>query len=128
MRRFELTDEQYALLEPHLPHNEGAGRRFEEHRRILNGLLWKLATGAAWRDIPERYGAWQTIYSRHVTWRRDGTWKRIVQALQVTLDAAGEIDWEQWNIDGTSIRASRAAGGARKKGALIAAANPRTMA
>jgi transposase len=128
MRRFELTDEQYALLEPHLPQNEGAGRRWEEHRRILNGLLWKLSTGTSWRDIPERYGPWETIYGRHVSWRRDGTWARIVHALQVQLDAAGAIDWEQWNVDGTSIRASRAAGGARKKGARTAAANPTIMA
>jgi transposase len=126
LRRFELTDEQYALVETYLPRNEGAGRRWEEHRRILNGLLWKLSTGASWRDIPERYGPWETIYGRHVTWRRDGTWKRILQALQVKLDAAGEIDWEQWNVDGTSIRASRAAGGARKKGAPMAAANRMT--
>jgi transposase len=116
MRRHELSDEQFAQLAPLLPVPGSPGRPWAEHRRILNGLFWKLHTGAQWRDIPERDGPWKTIYDRHVRWRRDGTWDRILQALQVQLDAEGRIDWEQWCSDGTSIRASRAAAGARKKG------------
>ena len=116
MRRHELSDEQFARLAPFLPAPGTPGRPWAAHRRILNGLFWKLHTGAQWRDIPERYGPWKTIYERHVRWRRDGTWARILQALPMQLDADGRIDWEQWCIDGTSIRASRAAAGARKKG------------
>lgn len=127
MRRFELTDEQYALLEPYLPQSEGPGRPWEEHRRILNGLFWKLSTGASWRDIPERYGPWETIYSRYTAWRSEGRWDQMLQALQAKLDVQGQIDWEQWNMDSTSIRASRAAGGARKKGAKRLALNQTTM-
>ncbi len=57
MRRHELTDEQYVLLEPYLPKpSRAGGHPWAEHRRILNGLFWKLHTGAQWRDIPERYG------------------------------------------------------------------------
>lgn len=125
MRRYELSDEQYALIEPLLPKSGGKGRPWADHRQVLNGLFWKLGSGASWRDIPERYGPWQTIYERYTAWRRDGTWERIVQALQVKLDATGHIDWAQWNIDSTLIRASRAAGGARKKGALRQ--SPKTM-
>jgi transposase len=66
--------------------------------------------------VPERSGPWQTIYDRDVRWRRDGTWDRILQALQVKLDEQGKLDWEQWSLDRTSIRAHRAAAGARKKG------------
>lgn len=118
MRRFEVTDEQYALIEPLLPPRNATGRPRADDRKMLNGLLWKLATGAAWRDIPERYGPWQTVYERFTAWRLDGTWDRIVSALQSQLDAEGQSDWSQFNIDGTSVRAGRSAGGARKKGGL----------
>jgi transposase len=117
MRRYELSDEQYELIKPLLPKPGGVGRPWANHRQVMNGLFWKLSSGASWRDIPERYGPWQTIYERYTAWRADGTWERIVQALQVKLDATGQINWTQWNIDSTLIRASHAAGGARKKGA-----------
>jgi transposase len=113
MRRYELSDDQFALLEPYLPSDGGVGRPWSPHRQILNGLFWKLRSGAPWRDIPERYGPWQTIYDRYVLWRRDGTWDKMMQALQLKLDEQGKIDWEQWNVDSTVIRASRAAAGAR---------------
>lgn len=124
MRRFELNDEQFALLQPLLPPRRATGRPRANDRTVLNGLLWKMSTGASWRDIPERYGPWQTVYERFTLWRDDGTWIRIVTALQMELDAQGQVDWSQFNIDGTSIRASRAAGGARKKGGPQT--NPRT--
>lgn len=125
MRRYELSDEQYALLAPLLPKRDGKGRPWTDHRQVLNGLFWKLCSGASWRDIPERYGPWQTIYERYTAWRQDGTWARIVQALQIQLDASGHIDWAQWNIDSTLLRASRTASGARKKGAQRQ--SPKTM-
>jgi transposase len=126
MRRHELSDDQYALLVPLLPAARRPGRPWADHRRLLNGLFWKLHTGAQWRDIPERYGSWKTIYDRFVRWRRDGTWDRILQALQMRLDADGRIDGDQWCIDGTSIRASRSAAGARKRGGATPT-NPPTM-
>jgi transposase len=45
---------------------------------VINGILWKLRTGAPWRDLPERYGPWQTCYDRFIRWRRDGTWDRLL--------------------------------------------------
>ena len=125
MRRYELSDEQYEWIEPLLPKAGGKGRPWADHRQVLNGLFWKLSSGASWRDIPERYGPWQTIYERYTAWRADGTWTQIVQALQVKLDATGHINWAQWNVDSTLIRASRASAGARKKGAQRQ--SPKTM-
>ncbi|GAB4109542.1 MAG: IS5 family transposase [Roseiflexaceae bacterium] len=116
MRRYELTDTQFALLEPYLPPSGTVGRPWVDHRQVLNGLFWQLRTGAPWRDIPERYGPWQTIDDRFVWWRRHGTWDRMLHARQIELDARGQIDWEQWHIDGTNMRASRAAGTGRRDG------------
>ncbi len=120
MRRYELTDEQFALIEPYLPTMKPTGGHpWGDHRRALNGLFWKLRSGAPWRDIPERYGPWSTIYDRYRTWCQEGRFAAILVALRDTLDAQGQLDWEQWWVDGTNIRASRAAAGARKKGGLV---------
>jgi len=116
MGRHELSDAAYALIEPLLPLNDGkTGRPWSPHRPIINGILWRLHTGAQWRDIPERYGSCKTIYDRYVWWRRDGTWDRIIAALQLQLDTRGLIDTDQWAIDGTMVRAHRGAAGAQKK-------------
>jgi transposase len=120
MRRHELSHEHVKLLEPFLPSAQGPGHPWNPHHPILNGIFYRLRTGCQWRDIPERYGPWQTIYDRSVRWRRDGTWDRILHALQLKLDQKGEVDWEQWSLDSTSIRAHRAAAGARKKGGATA--------
>ena len=119
MRRHELSDEHYALIEPHLPEGgQAGGHPWSDHRPLLNGLFWKLRTGAQWRDIPERYGPWSTIYDRYRTWCQNGRFSRILLALRDTLDQQERLDWEQWWVDSTNIRASRAAAGARKKGGL----------
>jgi transposase len=113
MGRYELTDEEYALIEPELPTNTGkTGHPWNPHRPIINGIFWRLRTGAPWADIPPRYGSWKTIHDRYTWWRRDGTWDRILRALQLKLDEAGVIDWEQWGLDATVVRAHRAAAGA----------------
>ena len=117
MHRYELPDQQWARFEPFLPHRTHrgkAGHPFNDHRRIINGILWILHTGAPWRDLPARYGPWETVYYRFNRWRHDGTWVRIVTAMLDQLDDLGELDHELWCIDGTIIRASRAAAGARR--------------
>jgi transposase len=117
MGRYDLTDAHFALIEPELPSNDGkTGHPWNPHRPIINGIFWRLHTGAPWPDIPERYGKWQTIYDRYTWWRRDGTWERILKALQLKLDAQGAIDWEQWALDGTVVRAHRVAAGAPHDG------------
>jgi transposase len=115
--RYDLTDEHFALIEPELPTNDGKiGHPWNPHRPIINAIFWRLHAGAAWPDIPEHYGKWKTIYDRYTWWRRNGTCDRILKALQIKLDAQGAIDWEQWSLDGTIIRAHRAAAGAPKDG------------
>lgn len=110
-RRFELTDEQFEQIEDLLPEVEGRGRRYEDHQKVVNGLFWILRTGAPWRDLPDRYGEWQTVYDRFRTWTEDGTLDRILDRLQKELDLREEIDWEQLGAYGTTVPASRAAAG-----------------
>jgi transposase len=118
MRRYEVTDDQWRLIEPLIPAAAPTGRRRIEPRTVLNGVLWILRSGSPWRDLPERYGPWQSIYHRFNSWRRGQVFERILEALQMRLDAEGRIDWDLWCVDGSTIRASRAAAGAGKKGAL----------
>ena len=116
MKRHELTDEQWELVEPLIPRKKArTGRPPRDRRGMLNGIFWILGTGAPWRDLPERFGPWQTVYDHFASWRRDGIFARVVEALQVKLDERGLIDWELWCVDGASVRAARAAAGADKK-------------
>ena len=115
MRRYELTEEQFDLIEDLLPRNGSRGGQWNDHRSTLNGIFWILHSGAQWREVPERYGCWQSVYDRFVRWRRDGTLDAILRRLQVRLDQDGRIDWDLWCIDGTNVRASRSAAGARRE-------------
>jgi transposase len=115
MRRYELTDEQWQLVVPLLPRQRPGGV-WRDHRQVVNGILWHLFSGAPWRDQPRRYGPFTTAHRRLTMWQRDGTWARVLEALQVRADDRGLIDWSLFGTDSTSIRASRAAAGARKKG------------
>lgn len=117
MQRHEVTDEQWELLKDHFGSALPRGRPRSDLRRVVNGMLWIVRTGAPWRDLPERFGSWKTVYSWFNRWRKDGTWDRILQTLQIRLDGEGRIDWDLWCVDGSNIRASRAAAGA-KKGAM----------
>ena len=81
---------------------------------VTNGILRKLRTGAPWRDLPERYGPWQTCYDRFVRWRRDGTWERLLAHAQTQSDSLGEVAWEV-SVDTTVARAHQHAAGARRR-------------
>lgn len=114
MARHELTDEQWERLAPLLPPQKPhVGRPNKDHRLILNALLWLLATGAPWRDLPECYGSWKTVSSRFYRWRTAGIWQRILAALQQLADRLGELDWSVHFLDSTSVRAHQHAAGAR---------------
>jgi len=114
-RRHELTDEQWARLQPLLPpQRPKTGRPAENHRTIINGMLWVVRTGAPWRDLPECYGPWSTVASRFYRWTRAGLWDRILAALQQKADQVGQIDWEVHFVDGTVVRAHQHAAGAKK--------------
>ena len=118
MRRHELTDEEWEQIEDLLPKRKPRGRPPADFRTVLNGVFWILRTGAPWRDLPERYGPFQTVHGWFTQWSHDGTFDRIISRLQARLDAEGKIDWDLFCIDGSVVRASRAAAGARKKTAL----------
>ena len=127
MKRHELTDEQWALVKPHIPRSKArTGRPASEPRLMLNGIFWILGTGAPWRDLPERFGPWQTVYDHFARWRREGVFAKGVEALQIKLDNRGLIDWELWCVDGASVRATRAAAGADKKVSSGTPTNRRT--
>ena len=124
MRRGDLSDEQWELIAGLFPVQKRGGR-WKSHRDVFNGILWVLRTGAPWRDLPEHYGRWGSIYHRFNRYRKDGTFDRVLKALRIRLDKNGHIDWDLWCVDGSSVRASRAAAGAAKK-AKNPAANPGT--
>ena len=116
-RRFELTDAEWELIAPLLPTMQARrGGRWRDHRQVINGILWRVRTGAPWRDVPERYGPWPTLYKRFARRERDGTWERIEQYVQAAADTAGDLDFHA-QIDSTVVRARQHAAGARKTGA-----------
>lgn len=115
MRRYELTDDQYGMIRDLMPRYGLRGGRWNNHHRTLNGIFWILHTGAQWRELPEHYGRWKSVYDRFNRWRRDGTFDKILERLQYRLDADGRIDWDLWCVDGSNVRASRSAAGAGQK-------------
>ncbi len=128
MKRYELTDEQWNLIESYLPKRTATtGRKPRDPRLMLNGIMWVLCSGSPWRDLPERFGPWQTVYDYYRNWRNNGTFDRLHQGLRLQLDRQGKIDWQLWCIDGSSIRASRAAAGALKKVSASTSTSPRIM-
>ena len=87
---------------------------------MVNAILWKLRTGAPWRDLPERYGPWKTAHERLRIWTADGTWERILAEVVVKDDSISSLDEATAvvvSIDSTHVRAHQHSAGARKKGA-----------
>ena len=77
-----LTDAQWARIEALLPRNGSRGRRWRDHRGVIDGMLWVHTSGASWRDLPkEEFGPWQTIYDRYNRWRKEGLWQQIAELL-----------------------------------------------
>jgi transposase len=112
--RHDLTDAQWQLLEPLLPAVSGRGRPPKLTRRqLIDGIRWRTRAGTPWRDVPERYGSWQSVYGLFRRWQRDGTWARILARLQQLGDAAGLICWDV-SVDSTIVRAHQHAAGARR--------------
>ncbi|MEU7230386.1 IS5 family transposase [Streptomyces chrestomyceticus] len=115
MGRGDLTNGQWARLEPLLPKGIKPGRPpVWTRRQLIDGIRWRTRTGAPWRDVPERYGPWDRAYDLFRRWQRDGTWARIVTQLQAEADAKGLITWDV-NVDSTVCRAHQHAAGAAKR-------------
>jgi transposase len=113
-RRHELTDAQWTMIAPLLPSNGHQGGQWADHRRVINGVLFWTRTGIPWRDLPERYGPWQTVYERHRRWSAQGTWQHIADALRIDADAQAGRAWSV-NADSTVCRAHQHAAGARRR-------------
>lgn len=95
MVRQEISDEAWEWIEPLLPdRTPQRGGRWRDHRTMLEAMVWRFRVGAPWRDLPEHYGAWQTVYDRFNRWSGDGTFDRLLARAQAEADARGEIDWQ----------------------------------
>jgi transposase len=119
MHRGDLTDTQYARLEPLLPPRRPAkgskgGRPRNDDRPIINGIRWILRTGAPWPDLPARYGPPSPVSTRLYRWKKAGIWDRSLAAVQAAADALGDLDWATHHGDATVIRAHPHAAGAKK--------------
>ncbi|SEO93167.1 Putative transposase of IS4/5 family [Actinacidiphila rubida] len=99
---------------PFLSVSNGRCGRWRDHRQVIDGILHRVRTGVQWRDLPERFGPWKTVYERHRLWSADGTWENVLQRVQAAADAAGDVDWDV-SVDSTSVRAHHHAAGARKE-------------
>ena len=111
MGRFDLTDGEWSIIEPLLP-NKPRGVPRTDDRRVLNGIFYILRTGSPWRDLPERYGPYTTVYNRFNRWARAGVWLRVFEALSEHSPQSLHL------IDATIVRAHQHAAGG-KKGAWI---------
>ena len=117
MARYDVPDEAWALISTLLPperNRVSGGRPYLEHRPVMNGIFWVLCSGAPWRDLPERYGNWKTIYNRFNRWSKSGVINSIFNKLLQILDENELIDWDAIALDGSNIRALKAAAGAKK--------------
>lgn len=111
--RHDLTDEQWAILEPLLPVGRKPGRPPTwMKRRLIDEIRWRTRVGAPWRDVPPWYGPWQCVYWLYRRWQLDGIWRAILTVLQTRADAAGLITWDV-SVDSSVTRAHQHAAGAR---------------
>ena len=115
MHRHEVDDRQWEAIKGLFP-RQRTGRPRRDDREMLDAVLWILHSGAAWRDLPERYGPWQSAYWRFSQWREHGTLRGLREKLVVDLNRVGAIDWKLWCVDGSNVRAGKSASGGGKKG------------
>ena len=110
MKRHELTKEQWERIKGLLPAEQTGkrGRPRKDNRSMLNGMLWIVRSGAQWRELPEVYGPWQSVYARFAKWRDDGTLEHVFRAL------SSDADMENLSLDSTCIKVHESANGGGK--------------
>lgn len=112
MRRFELSDQEWERIKNLLPgREETPGVTAKDNRLFLDGVLWIARTGAPWRDLPERFGNWNSVFQRFNRWAKKGMWEKVFEALQ-------DPDLEWLLLDTTVVRAHQHAAGAQKGGQM----------
>ena len=106
MSRFQLlSDAQWALIEDLLPARTGKrGRPFRDARQVVEGIIYRYRCGIAWRDVPEVFGPWQTIWTWHRRMSAEGIWDAVLARLLAAAEQAGIIDWAV-AVDSTIARA-----------------------
>lgn len=113
MNRDMLRDDQWARIAHMLPGKPtDRGRTAADNRLFVEGVLWVLRTGIPWRDLPERFGPWNSVYKRFSRWSVTKVWHRVFAEL------SKEADFEEVYLDGTIVRAHQHASGAAKKTAI----------
>ena len=119
MNRYHLTDFEWSVIEPLLP-NKPRGVPRVDDRRVLNGIMWVLLSGAPWRDLPEHYGPYTTCYNRFNRWRKKGIWDQLMDAIVEAYD--GNIQM----IDSSSVRVHQHAAGSQRGARIVAWVVPET--
>ena len=103
-RSAELSEAAWARIEPLMPQAEGRSRPWRDHRQVVEGIVFRYRAGVAWRDLPERFGPWQTVWKRHHRFATDGTWDMLAEVIQSEADAADRVDWSV-SVDSSIVRA-----------------------
>lgn len=107
-----VSDAAWARIELLVPgRTSRRGGRWRDHWQVIEAVGWRFRTGSPWRDLPAEFGLWQTAWKRLERWSRDGTWERLLAAVQADADAAGELDWVT-SVDSSVVRAHQHAAGA----------------
>ena len=114
LKRHDVTDAESARLAPLLPGHPRQGHRWNDHRPVIDGIFFRTRAGCPWRDLPERFGNWKTVFNRHRRWSGDGTWEKILDQLRAGCDGA---EGRAWTVaaDATVVRAHQHAAGARRQ-------------
>jgi len=111
-----ISDELWEKIEPTLPSDAGRrGRRFRDHRQVLEAIAWRFRTGSPWRDVPADFGPWQTMWKRHRRWSTDGTYQAVFERVLGDRAAAGKLDWLV-SADSSVVRAHQHSAGAPAAG------------
>jgi transposase len=113
LNRHDLTDEEWERLRGFLPADPPRGGRWADHRKVIDGIFFRTRAGCCWRDLPEGFGHWKTVYNRHRRWSLDGTWATILGQLRAGCDEAEGKGWAV-SADSTVVRAHQHAAGARR--------------
>jgi transposase len=119
MARGDLTDDEWSLIEPHLPLGERGP--IPDLRQQFNAVMWRFRTGSPWRDLPAEYGPWSTVYDRFRAWAMAGVFEQLLQALIAEAAARGQVDLELVSVDSTTARAHNHAAGMVLDGELAKA-------
>ena len=110
-----ISDELWDVLAPVMPRDSGRrGRPWNDHRVTLEGIIWRFRTGSPWRDLPAKFGPFQSVWERHKRWSQDGTYGQMLATVQQQVGLDPKEAESILSIDSTTVRAHQHAAGARK--------------